>query len=466
MPDDMSEALRPPILPNNFHEFEEHVAADPSAWFQYFSSAYEHMQQQDLRLQAREHDNRHLAQQLQEQATALATSQGIREYQKEEISTLTQRLVDLARNTTTEKTPAVGTPLFTTPTPAAETLPVPPVGAATPTPPTSTASHQLSERHPDPEKFDGNREDLRRFVHQIHAKLTINADRFTTPAARLGYVAGRLTGDAYKLVLASTRFGIPQFPDYPELLVHLEKAYGDPNRVRNARRKLDALRQTNQEFSRFYAEFQRLALEGDMPNEALPAMLERAISRELKSMLMHSPADNELDTHALADHLQILDNRYREFQTPALRPIVPTKSPAPARSSPAATFATPATYAVAAKPSAKQDPDAMDLSRSRRPQSPARPGNRYTNRECFRCGAKDHYVRDCLKPDTRPALGSTRVTSPPRSPPSAQPRLRSPVLQHPQPVHNLLFKNHRIPSPTNSVNSINGVSLPQVADRL
>jgi hypothetical protein len=64
--------------------------------------------------------------------------------------------------------------------------------------------------------------------------MTANADRFPTVIARLTYVAGRLTGKVYKLILPKTRFGVPEFLDYSEMLAYLENAFENPDRVQNA----------------------------------------------------------------------------------------------------------------------------------------------------------------------------------------------------------------------------------------
>jgi hypothetical protein len=92
-------------------------------------------------------------------------------------------------------------------------------------------SFYLSEKIPNPNEFDGSRNDFRRFTQQIYGKMTANADRFPTAIARLTYVAGRLTGKAYELILPKTSFGVPEFLNYPEMLAYLENAFGNPDRV-------------------------------------------------------------------------------------------------------------------------------------------------------------------------------------------------------------------------------------------
>jgi len=115
-------------------------------------------------------------------------------------------------------------------------------GKATAVITTPPASSKISERLPDPEKFDGNRKDLRRFTQQIYSKLTTNLDRFTSANSRLAYVASRLSGPAYELILPKVKYGVYQFVDYPQMLTYLETAFGDPDRVKNAQNDLFRLR--------------------------------------------------------------------------------------------------------------------------------------------------------------------------------------------------------------------------------
>ena len=138
-----------------------------------------------------------------------------------------------------------------------------------------------------------------------------NADRFPTTTARLTYIAGRLTGKAYDLILPKIVYGVPEFVDYPEMLKYLEDAFGDPDRVQNAQNKLYQLKQKNLDFSVYFSEFQRLALEGEMPEDALTPLLFQDISRELQDMLLHSPSPSRRFAD-YARHLQELDNRYRQ----------------------------------------------------------------------------------------------------------------------------------------------------------
>jgi hypothetical protein len=97
-----------------------------------------------------------------------------------------------------------------------------------------SGSFHLNKKIPNPNEFDGFRNDLRQFTQQIYGKITANANRFPTAIARLTYVIRRLTGKAYELILPKTRFGIPEFLNYPKMLAYLENAFGDFDRVQNA----------------------------------------------------------------------------------------------------------------------------------------------------------------------------------------------------------------------------------------
>lgn len=281
--------------------------------------------------------------------------------------------------------------------------------------------------------------------------MTTNADRFPSATFRLTYVAGRLNGRACELILPKICYGIPQFEDFQILLKYLETAFGDPDRVHNAQNKLYRLKQRQLDFSEFFAEFHRLDMEGEVPETALPPLLHQAISREIQDMLVHIPATSR-DFWPFVRHLQELDNRYRQHQQQINRqkvsaPVKETRlGPRPS---------TPTSYSAVVQTAVPKDPDAMDLTRQKR--SPVSTGfTRKERGECFRCGSKDHRVRDCPRPDTRPLQfrhqpqsrspspkkGASTVTSLPRGRPAEQ-----------------------TVSPSDSV-SLNGVSLRPVAHRL
>jgi hypothetical protein len=138
-----------------------------------------------------------------------------------------------------------------------------------------------------------------------------------------------------------------------------------------------------------------------MSEDALPTLLEQAINRELRGMLMHNEPPSR-EYHPFANFLQDLENRRRHYETvsantrpvasrptPVNRPAMPTPDPR----TPHARNTTPGPERAQPPPA----PDAMDLSTARRFAS-----NRKERGECFRCGSREHLVRDCPHHDRRP----------------------------------------------------------------
>ncbi|KAI6777575.1 uncharacterized protein J7T54_004871 [Emericellopsis cladophorae] len=399
----MTSRPTPPESPQDTRAFEDAVSRNPSEWFHFCQQAYAYMESQDTQIaNLSDHittlDERTASLETKIIEESAANRNLLAQMKDKDIqiieATVTARLAQQASLPTVR----VITPEASGTSPAEETT-APHLGTTPPPAAGSTTSSRLSEKLPDPDKFEGSRSDLRRFLHQVHAEMTANADRLPTTTSRLTYVAGRLTGKAYALILPRTVFGIPQFSDYPELLTYLENAFGDPDRVQNAQNRLHQLRQRHQDFSTYFSEFQRLALEGEMADSNLTPLLFQGISRELQDMLLHNPPPSR-EFHQYANHLQTLDNRYRQHQQQIQRsqPPRPTlhqnhrqTSPRRGRSPPSHG---PPRHTM---PAVAPVNDPMDLSNQRRPWGP----NRREKNLCFRCGSDSHHIRDCRKPDTR-----------------------------------------------------------------
>lgn len=155
-------------------------------------------------------------------------------------------------------------------------------------------------------------------------------------------------------------------------------------------------------------------------------------------MLLHSPTPSR-KYREYANHLQALDNRFRQHQQPRNRTAAPARTPVSN-----AAVAIPRETATASPDLSKKEwraprpaspiatgGDPMDLSSQRR----FVPGGRKERGECFLCGSKNHRVAACPEPDTRPSAqlrqfrasyvhrpgspDSARSISPPPSPPSS-----------------------------------------------
>ncbi|OBS16093.1 hypothetical protein FPOA_27763 [Fusarium poae] len=403
----------PPFLPDGADSFRAHAPEHLDDWFEYFKSVYtyaeeaqnrishleDQLQADQEKIQDREHTLQRIAKerdavQIQLEYVEQQTKRTLKEKDDAlfEARLAERRALDATRPTVPmpRETPETSIP--------AELLTAAPVGTTSPPPSRSAESASLTERLPDPDKFEGDRTDLRRFVSQIHSKLKANYDRFPTRLARMSYVTGRLKGRAYAQVLPHIKAGECQLPDYQDIINLLERAFGDPNRINNARAELFRLRQAHKDFSTFFAEFQRLALEGEMSEEALPTLLEQAVSRELRGMLVHNPPPS-YKYHDLAAFLQDLENRRRRFAT-ELQPA-PRRTNAPPKEYPLTPRKKSLSPRRGRSPPENRQPaeDPMDISNQRRYN---RPNQRRENNQCFRCGSANHYLRDCPEPDTRP----------------------------------------------------------------
>jgi len=455
----MSTRPEPPHSAENPEALVQHVRDQPLDWLLYLRNINAYLSSVEDELSAAQkavalsHENlTRVSRQVDDQYAIIQFQKAT--YQ-EEIDRITAKWIKA--ETEKERAISIGSPAVATPAsppisaPVAEGNVDTPKGTPTPAYAVSSEPSRISERLPDPKEFDGNRSDLRRFVQQIHAKMTTNSDRFPTAQSRLAYVSGRLSGRAYELILPKIQYGIPQFMDYSEMLRHLESAFGDPDRVQNAQNELYRLRQKNLDFSVFLAEFQRLALEGEMPDTGLTPLLTQSISRELQDMLLHNPARSR-NFEEYARHLQELDNRYRQHQQQTARsrntssavtlprpnaPIVPYKT------TPSASQR-PTTVAVTTQVRSSE-PEPMDLSRQNRP-------SRKETGACYRCGSLGHRVRDCPHPDTRPGALRSQQSSPAGSPRKPSSRGRSPPSPRSE------------SSPTGV--SVKGMSLGSVATRL
>ena len=94
--------------------------------------------------------------------------------------------------------------------------------------------------------------------------MTEDEELIDTTKRRIVYVLNCLDGRAFKHVKPRARKNASKpWKDLDEMLTHLERVFGDANCLENAESEYQNLRQGNQDFNSFWADFQRLALEID-----------------------------------------------------------------------------------------------------------------------------------------------------------------------------------------------------------
>jgi len=169
------------------------------------------------------------------------------------------------------------------------------------------------------------------------------------------------------------------------------------------------VRQSNREFSTFFAEFQRLAEESETYPDLLATILQDSLSSEMRTMLLFDPAPSGCDYVTFCNHLQDLDNRQRQFTTvsTASRGLRIPFKPLNARETPLV----PRT----AKPLitdtlrlADGEPMDLDNVKGRKISEPGVREFCSTNSLCFYCKNPGHSAVKCPNKSTQ-ALNTTRA---------------------------------------------------------
>lgn len=267
---------------------------------------------------------------------------------------------------------------------------------------------RLTEKLPDPEKFDGTRSKLRPFLANLRLKLHGNSDRYPSEQLKLFYAYSRLEGSATAQLLPYVQGTVINLADFEAFVKILETSFGDPDRQATAQRELAQLRQSNRDFHAYLADFQRIVADtGYTDEEAKIGALSQGISSELRNLMIHHDRPKTLAEYTTL--LQNLDNRYRAAQavapkrpfgsstflanrttsapTTTTRPTsITAPSPAPAVFTRSSTVASPLLAG-----------DPMDLSAARRrgPLSVAEKSRRIVQGLCIYCGGDGHFARDC-----------------------------------------------------------------------
>jgi hypothetical protein len=267
---------------------------------------------------------------------------------------------------------------------------------------------------PDPEKFSGDRKELKAFLSQVRLKLSGNAPMFPTLDLRLAYIASLVKGPAYAHIEEHILDGFARIPDVNGLLEILSTAFGDPDEIGTAEREMRSLRQKNSDFATYYAEFCRLMTILKWDTRARRAALREGLSSELKDGLVF--LDEKEDLAEFVTQLQGMDNRIRARAQETKGSKTHTTS---------STRQTPApkpTYPAPTKPNEPSFrpggtvPMALDASRRISPEERER---RMREGLCLYCAGSGHFTREC--PNRRPRPLRANATAPTAETPAPTP---------------------------------------------
>ena len=215
---------------------------------------------------------------------------------------------------------------------------------------------------------------------------------FPDEQSKMRYAFNRLRGTALGQILPHVREdGTIGLEDLPAFIQLLEAAFGDPDRVATAERKMREIKQKNREFSQYYAEFQVIAADLDWNPSALRNALRMGLSEEMKDSFTYSDMPDELA--AFVTVCQKRDNQIRQrraenaaqnkgrgIRFASSRPPPTPKAP---ETAPAGTVA------------GYTGPAPMDLSAGKRRISAEERAKRFADGRCLYCGGFNHRAAEC-----------------------------------------------------------------------
>jgi len=140
------------------------------------------------------------------------------------------------------------------------------------------------QKFPDsPDFSESDRTQLSGWIAQLQMVIRHKPASFSDEQSKMWYAFNRLRGVALGQILPHVQndrmIGLDDLPAFIQLL---EAAFGDPDRVATAERKMREIQQNNREFSQYYAEFQVIAADLDRNPSALHNALRMGLSEQMK----------------------------------------------------------------------------------------------------------------------------------------------------------------------------------------
>ena len=195
----------------------------------------------------------------------------------------------------------------------------------------STPRTFRSPKHPDPEKFNGDKTKLEAFLTNLHLKLQRNEDHFVqegqdTEYNKLIYSVARLDGDAFAQIepfVVKGRITIKNIHHFEEIL---RVRFGEVDPVGTAKHEFYKLRQANKDLETFLNTFLRLQNRAQIVDEQALDHLYEKLSDEIKAQLVPFPRKENLP--ALVKFLQDMDSNQKIFAKSSYRGKDTTTAPA------------------------------------------------------------------------------------------------------------------------------------------
>jgi hypothetical protein len=260
-----------------------------------------------------------------------------------------------------------------------------------------TLDRTKSAKLPDPLIFIGIRDkdddkhsttiDLDDWLAKTRRKLSANADHYTTTELQMGYVQNLVGGTAAKHLAPRLRpDSLNPFQNAEDMLKALERAFGNPHKKQDAQEAFRKLYQNATPFHEFWAEFQRLATEMEIPEATQLTELEYRINADLQQAL--ASVLDITTVYDMADRCQVIDKKLQRAKQARNRTKGGTSGAGIGGTSGIRTEAGPLIKT--------EDDTPRPRSRSPKPQYSNPDKQRLSDEgKCFICHETGHIAADC-----------------------------------------------------------------------